>query len=103
MQRGGQPIYYYALIQLPVYEFAAIAGTILALVIAVKKRRFWTVPGEMLSAEPPQNLSSTVTVAVEMSAGTIVNVAVCVPFRGGNRSTVTVAVPTSTLFEYVSV
>ena len=52
VQRGGQPIYYYALIQLPVYEFAAIAGTILALVIAVKKRRFWTVPGEMLSAEP---------------------------------------------------
>lgn len=52
VQRGGQPIYYYALIQLPVYEFAAIAGTILALVIAIKKRRFWTVPGAMLSAEP---------------------------------------------------
>ena len=52
VQRGGQPIYYYALIQLPVYEFAATAGTILALVIAIKKRRFWTVPGAMLSAEP---------------------------------------------------
>ena len=49
VQRGGQPVYYYALIQLPVYEFAAIAGTVLALVIAFKKRRFWTVPGEMLS------------------------------------------------------
>ena len=52
MQRGGQPIYYYALIQLPVYEFAAIAGTILALVIAIKKHRFWTVPGDILSEGP---------------------------------------------------
>ena len=51
VQRGGQPIYYYALIHLPVYEFAAIAGTILALIIAIKKRKFWTVPGEILSDE----------------------------------------------------
>ncbi|MBQ6502832.1 MAG: glycosyltransferase family 39 protein [Flexilinea sp.] len=51
VQRGGQPIYYYALIQLPVYEFAAIAGTIIALIIAIKKRKFWTVPGEILSDE----------------------------------------------------
>ena len=50
VQRGGQPIYYYALIQLPVYEFAAIAGTILALIIAFKKRKFWTVPGDILSS-----------------------------------------------------
>lgn len=52
VQRGGQPIYYYALIQLPVYEFAAIAGTILALVIAIKKSKFWTLPGDLLSYEP---------------------------------------------------
>ena len=52
VQRGGQPAYYYALIQLPVYEFAAIAGTILALIIAVRKRKFFTVPGDMLSASP---------------------------------------------------
>ena len=56
VQRGGQPLYYYALIQLPVYEFAAIAGTILALVIAVKKRKFWTVPGEMLSESPEDEI-----------------------------------------------
>ena len=52
VQRGGQPAYYYALIQLPVYEFAAIAGTILALIIAIRKRKFRTVPGDMLSADP---------------------------------------------------
>jgi len=56
VQRGGQPLYYYALIQLPVYEFAAIAGTILALVIAIKKRKFWTVPGEILSDEPEDEI-----------------------------------------------
>ncbi len=56
VQRGGQPIYYYALIQLPVYEFAAIAGTILALAIAIKKRKFWTVPGEMLSESPEDEI-----------------------------------------------
>ena len=52
VQRGGQPLYYYALIQLPVYEFAAIAGTILALAIGLKKRKFFTVPGDYLSADP---------------------------------------------------
>ena len=56
VQRGGQPIYYYALIQLPVYEFAAIAGTILALIIAFKKRKFWTLPGDMLSASPEDDV-----------------------------------------------
>ncbi|MBQ6517462.1 MAG: TIGR03663 family protein [Anaerolineaceae bacterium] len=56
VQRGGQPMYYYALIQLPVYEFAAITGTILALIIAIKKRKFWTVPGDMLSASPEDEI-----------------------------------------------
>ncbi len=56
VQRGGQPVYYYALIQLPVYEFAAIAGTVLALAIAIKKRRFWTVPGDMLSETPEDSV-----------------------------------------------
>ena len=70
VQRGGQPLYYYALIQLPVYEFAAIAGTILSLIIAFKKRKFWTIPGDMLSASPedevifvPETESETETLA----------------------------------------
>ena len=66
VQRGGQPIYYYALIQLPVYEFAAIAGTILALVIAITKRKFWTVPGDMLSFEPKDEV---IVIADEEAAG----------------------------------
>ena len=40
IQRGGQPIYYYALIQLPTYEFLAITGVIIAfscMFIKIKK------------------------------------------------------------------
>lgn len=51
VQRGGQPIYYYALILLPVYEFAAIAGSIVAFVFAIMKKKFWQKPGLVLSAE----------------------------------------------------
>lgn len=45
VQRGGQPLYYYATVIIPVYEFAALFGTIAAIVIAVKRRAFSTVPG----------------------------------------------------------
>ena len=72
VQRGGQPVYYYALIQLPVYEFAAIAGTILALIIALKKRKFWTVPGDMLSASPEEEviiIPETEEMTAEEAAG----------------------------------
>lgn len=68
VQRGGQPIYYYALIQLPVYEFAAIAGTILALIIAFKKRKFWTLPGDMLSASSEDEVIFVAETEPESSA-----------------------------------
>ncbi len=50
VQRGGQPIYYY-LIQVPLYEYAALAGTIIAVVIACRKRMWWTKPGDLLSEQ----------------------------------------------------
>ncbi len=50
VQRGGQPAYYYALILLPIYEFAAIAGSILALVYGIRHNKFWQKPGKILSA-----------------------------------------------------
>ena len=49
VQRGGQPGYYYAAILLPVYEFASIAGTILAAYFGIKWRRLWSIPGDTLS------------------------------------------------------
>ncbi|RJQ44513.1 MAG: hypothetical protein C4545_01275 [Anaerolineaceae bacterium] len=39
VNRGNQPIYYYALLQMPFYEFLAIAGSLLAIVITVFKKR----------------------------------------------------------------
>lgn len=45
VQRGGQPLYYYATVIIPVYEFAALFGTLVAIVIAVKRGAFSTVPG----------------------------------------------------------
>lgn len=44
--RGSQPWYYFAFLQLPMYEFLAVLGTLLAVVIGIKHRLFSTVPGD---------------------------------------------------------
>ncbi len=49
VQRGGQPLYYYGTILLPIYEFAAIIGLILGLYYALRHRLFWNFPGERIS------------------------------------------------------
>lgn len=38
VQRGSQPWYYYILIEIPIYEFLPLLGSILALIIAVRRR-----------------------------------------------------------------
>ena len=45
VERGSQPLYYYALIQMPVYEFLGILGTILAIYFGVHYQRFSSLPG----------------------------------------------------------
>jgi uncharacterized protein (TIGR03663 family) len=40
VERGTQPLYYYALVQIPVYEYLPALGTILALVIGIFRRLF---------------------------------------------------------------
>jgi predicted membrane-bound mannosyltransferase/DNA-binding beta-propeller fold protein YncE len=40
--RGGQPIYYFALIQIPVYEFLGAIGTILAFILGLRRKSFWS-------------------------------------------------------------
>ena len=42
VQRGGQPLYYFALIQIPIYEFLGAVGTILAFVVGVRRKSFWS-------------------------------------------------------------
>jgi uncharacterized protein (TIGR03663 family) len=45
VQRGEQPLYYYLLIQIPMYEYLPAIGTIAAAVIAARKKLFSQVGG----------------------------------------------------------
>jgi len=39
VNRGNQPLYYYALLQMPLYEFLPIAGSLLAVVLSITKKK----------------------------------------------------------------
>jgi len=41
VQRGGQPFYYYFLIQIPLYEYLGLLGTFIAFGIGLKRKSFW--------------------------------------------------------------
>lgn len=41
VQRGGQPYYYYALIQIPIYEFLGAFGSLIAFLIGLNRKSFW--------------------------------------------------------------
>ena len=45
VERGSQPLYFYALIQMPIYEFIGILGTVLAAYFGIRYARFNTLPG----------------------------------------------------------
>ena len=45
VNRGGQPWFYFGALQLPMYEFLAIAGVFVALFFGIKYRKFSTIPG----------------------------------------------------------
>jgi DNA-binding beta-propeller fold protein YncE len=56
VQRGTQPLYYYALVQIPIYEFLPAIGTVIALVIGLSRKLFISKPGEPFS--PPEEEKS---------------------------------------------
>lgn len=45
VERGSQPLYYYALVQIPVYEYLAALGTLLAVYFGIRFKRFSTFAG----------------------------------------------------------
>src|SRR5271157_1915390 len=45
-ERGSQPLYYYALVEIPIYEFLPAVGTIAAALIAIFKRLWQSEPGQ---------------------------------------------------------
>jgi predicted membrane-bound mannosyltransferase/sugar lactone lactonase YvrE len=69
VQRGSQPWYYYALIEVPIYEFLAAAGTILAVYFGIRYRKFSTVAGyepafSPVSTEPVDPVEAVMEPAV---------------------------------------
>ncbi len=60
VQRGSQPLYYYALIQIPIYEYLPALGAIAALVIGLRHRLFTQVTGFAPGEQPEPAKRSTV-------------------------------------------
>ncbi len=52
VNRGSQPWYFFAFLQVPMYEYLPALGTILALIVGIRKRLFVTTPGDDLSSQP---------------------------------------------------
>ncbi len=53
-QRGTQPWYYYAFLQIPMYEYLAALGTLLAVYLGFRHQHLTAVPGDSPAAEPQQ-------------------------------------------------
>ena len=66
VQRGTQPLYYYALVQIPIYEFLPAIGTIIALVIGISRNLFVSKPGEPFSS-PEEEKSVSFEVEPEIT------------------------------------
>jgi DNA-binding beta-propeller fold protein YncE/4-amino-4-deoxy-L-arabinose transferase-like glycosyltransferase len=67
VQRGSQPFYYFALIQLPIYEYLAAFGSLLALIFGVRFNRFITWPGssQVIDEIPSSESAGAVLTDVE--------------------------------------
>lgn len=52
VERGSQPLYYYVLIQIPIYEYLGALATLVAIWLGIRFRRFTSVPG--ISPASPQ-------------------------------------------------
>ncbi len=52
VERGSQPYYYYALIQIPIYEYLAALGALLALYLGIRHNRLAQAPNLAPAYEP---------------------------------------------------
>lgn len=59
VQRGSQPLYFYALIQIPMYEYLPAIGTLLALFFGARYNRWATIPGISPAFQPEGDESGT--------------------------------------------
>ncbi|GAP15361.1 dolichyl-phosphate-mannose-protein mannosyltransferase/NHL repeat [Longilinea arvoryzae] len=65
VQRGSQPLYYYALIQIPIYEYLPAIGALVALYFGLRYRRFMTWAG-FSPAHQPEDGTTPETKIVEL-------------------------------------
>lgn len=56
VNRGNQPMYYYALLQMPFYEFLGLAGSLLAVILAIVRKRF---SHDIEGSEPASNAENS--------------------------------------------
>jgi DNA-binding beta-propeller fold protein YncE len=55
-ERGSQPLYYYALVQIPMYEYLGALATLVAIWLGARFRRFASVPGISPAAPQPDEI-----------------------------------------------
>lgn len=55
VNRGNQPLYYYALLQMPFYEFLPIAGSLLAVVLSIAKKKSAAKSTDQALEEQPES------------------------------------------------
>lgn len=56
VERGTQPLYYYALVQIPIYEFLPAFGVLAAFVIGLRKRLFFGSTADNFTPLPVEEL-----------------------------------------------
>ena len=66
VNRGTQPLYYYLVVHLPIYEYLAVLGSMVALYLGVRYRKFITFGGLDPAIQPP--VEETVQPEVELQA-----------------------------------
>jgi len=67
VHRGEQPFYYYALIQMPIYEFLALFGSLLAVYFGTKYNRFSSFAGDRLSVDRKNPISTNPVLTITES------------------------------------
>ncbi len=60
VNRGSQPWYFFAFLQVPMYEYLPLVGTIVAVIVGIKHKLFSIVPGIAPAHQPEINAAATV-------------------------------------------
>jgi predicted membrane-bound mannosyltransferase/DNA-binding beta-propeller fold protein YncE len=77
VNRGGQPVYYFALIQMPIYEYLAVFGTVIALYFGLRYDRFYHLPGHApAEPNPPAPKSPENTPAEPVNSAVVADTAI---------------------------